>query len=411
MGENIVAELAIEPIVAFANKQELQDYTLADSLRNVALSATAGTGIQLGIGKFARFLKQQSVKYRETLVNSAVAQLQQGKRPDLEPLIRDRAMEFSGQVRSSGKGGAPSRGSRLEYDYQPLNTKVSAKGKIFFHGSTSRADTIADVDVINSQKYDDDFGFGLYLTDDINTANGAAASKYTETNGRIHQVELQDVKLLDLEQRLPDNLENDISLLLGGKINKKVLQEAFETNGRAVYDLVRDGIADGRFKNEAIIDEVNAIARGAGFDGIRYEGRKTLDVDTNKHNAMVLFDRTKLREDVQFEPDRNFLQSMTREESQNLAQSRLDRKNDLIFHQKSEDEFDRLATGDDTKFDAQAAKENIDDLDFEIKTLKDQGLLDAESLTELQELKKLETDGRKAEQIINNAKFCLKRNR
>lgn len=86
--EGAVGNALIEPLVAGLSIGQQRDYTLADSLVNVALGGVLGGGLHLGFGRISDFIAARRPETREALLRVSVAQVAEGRSVDLDPVLR-----------------------------------------------------------------------------------------------------------------------------------------------------------------------------------------------------------------------------------------------------------------------------------------------------------------------------------
>lgn len=88
MTEGVIGNAAIEPVIYGLAKRQQMDYTLADAAINIGLGGILGGGLHLGAGKISDFVASRSPQVRETALRSSVSQMAQGRRVDVEPVFR-----------------------------------------------------------------------------------------------------------------------------------------------------------------------------------------------------------------------------------------------------------------------------------------------------------------------------------
>ena len=87
--EGAVGTAALEPIVYGAARYEQDaDYTLADSMLNVAFGTVLGGGLHAVGGAIGDAVSRSRLKTKKALLQTAVAQLADGRKVDVEPLIK-----------------------------------------------------------------------------------------------------------------------------------------------------------------------------------------------------------------------------------------------------------------------------------------------------------------------------------
>lgn len=86
--EGAAGNAAIEPFVAGLSRQQQLDYTMADALLNIALGGLIGGGLHTGGGAIADFVAARRPETREAALQTAVAQAAEGRRVEVDPVIR-----------------------------------------------------------------------------------------------------------------------------------------------------------------------------------------------------------------------------------------------------------------------------------------------------------------------------------
>lgn len=86
--EGAVGAAVVEPLVYGSARFEQADYTLNDSLLNVAFGTVLGGGLHAGFGALGDALSLTSPKTRETSLRAAVSQAVQGRDINVEPIVR-----------------------------------------------------------------------------------------------------------------------------------------------------------------------------------------------------------------------------------------------------------------------------------------------------------------------------------
>ena len=87
--EGAIGAAAVEPIVYGAARLEQDaDYTLADSMLNITFGTVLGGGLHAIGGKIGDALSRAKPETREALLKSALAQMVDGRKVEVEPLIK-----------------------------------------------------------------------------------------------------------------------------------------------------------------------------------------------------------------------------------------------------------------------------------------------------------------------------------
>lgn len=87
--EGAIGAAAVEPLVYGAARYEQDDdYTLADSMLNIAFGTVLGGGLHAGAGAIGDAVSRSRLKTKKALLKTAVAQLAEGKKVEVTPLIK-----------------------------------------------------------------------------------------------------------------------------------------------------------------------------------------------------------------------------------------------------------------------------------------------------------------------------------
>jgi hypothetical protein len=86
--EGVVGNALIEPVVGGLAVQQQLDYTATDALVNIALGGFIGGGLHVGGGFVADRVRATAPEVREAALRSSVAQMADGRRVDVEPVLR-----------------------------------------------------------------------------------------------------------------------------------------------------------------------------------------------------------------------------------------------------------------------------------------------------------------------------------
>lgn len=87
--EGLVGNLALEPIVFQAAREDQADYTMADSLMNVAFGAVLGAGLHVGAGAAGDAIARFRAPTREVAFKKAVGDIVEGRPVDVAMVARN----------------------------------------------------------------------------------------------------------------------------------------------------------------------------------------------------------------------------------------------------------------------------------------------------------------------------------
>lgn len=394
VSEGAIGNVLTEPLVYEANQAQQMDYTLKDSAANVGLGAVAFPAVRFAFGSGIDLIHRMGKRAEEVTYRSAVSQFLNDQKVDIQPLIRDAALETRGEI-PAGKAIA----GMTSYEYRPVIRPEDLKERSFFAASPEPARAFSDA---KTTVIEEDFGEGIYLTDNPAVANAHSARKMADVEGSVHELDISQAKLLDLDQPLPQDFLSRLSTE-----DRKLLPE--NVTGRQLLNETLQGIRAEKLPEEAL-PAIHQMIKDAGYDGLRYEGGKFAGVENPPHNVVMLFDGTKAQEKSAFRPDSSAVPAATRAEAQALAEQKASFRNDALFDETAHRELHETFTSPELEqklTDIEARETETLEL---MATLESQGLLTPE---ESKLLEKLKTAAQEAEQDAQAFKFaaaCLQRN-
>jgi len=206
--------------------------------------------------------------------------------------IADSDEKFA-KAQAAEKAKAEEAKKPKEYEYKPMDVSESTKGKTFYHGTKADMKSLADADVYGKSSVQNLYGEGLYLTDSPAVAESYAKNKGKGKPGSVLSAKLQDLKLIDLEKPLPDDVWSVFVRQLETYSDNAI--DFKGKPGKAVFDELKEGMQDAGIYDSEAIDIYGSISDGLsqlGYDGFRYEGgNRVKGAVTGKHNALVLFEQ------------------------------------------------------------------------------------------------------------------------
>lgn len=393
--ENAVTNAAQETAAVSMAHREGQEYTFADAMKNVALTTVAGVGVHMGgryvIGKAAGFMRGLGERAEDTGMRSAFAQTAMDRSVDVDPIIRDHVIESSGRTTGTNRFLGAARA------YTPIERFEDLHGRQLYHGSPEARGSFADSTKV---VIEDDFGTGIYLTDNHDVANGYAARKGSDVDGKVFEMSAkEDLNLINLEK--PLDPEGPAAEAL-----RPVLEESFgkrgaelmlqDHTGKQILEGIRSNIEAGRLP-EDMFDTVSARLHEAGFDGYRHEGGQFMGVDGQRHNVVMLFDHPehpgvdKLQEHGAVPADRDVIPEMTQEEHRQLAERLNSHKSDAMYDPVDEQALDEHLANPHQDPDLPQLEAELKETMDELKDLREQGFAveDEKVAEQVAEIKKV----------------------
>ncbi len=388
--EGTLGNIATQPLEAYNSKQEQRDYNVQDALVG-AIGTAAGFSalhgaVKIGSNGLNRFLGRVSPKHAEAIQNAALVQSLEGKRIATDPVIGETLSDTNYPKQSFHK-----------LDSAAINeTRFYSPKEIVTNDINSKSSVISD-----------DYGGGIYLTDDPQIANGAAARKLSENDGSIISGKVQDANLIDLDNKTMDAkfVEAARSSLEGSDV--KIDPE--KMSGKQFFEEIHNAIEDRKLPT-SFLDDLKENLKSQGVDGYRLTVDKLADQPHTPHNAVVLFEDKKFSNDGNLLPDKESVPRLSQAEAQNHFE-----KNNSIeasIHHDSENfsQFQNIKDNPPEPMAAPEFKKQVDSLHEDIKSQIDQlgDSPEAKNLVKLQEnLKENATRSDLVGTLLKAAKDCL----
>ena len=155
--EGAIGAAAVEPLVYGAARYEQDDdYTLADSMLNIAFGTVLGGGLHAGVGAIGDAVSRSRLKTKKALLKTAVAQLAEGKKVEVTPLIKADPQLRNDPAFRGANVVDESIGETPELDMRPKGNKKPDVLKPLTADRKSRPQTIREfVRSIGGVKRDD----------------------------------------------------------------------------------------------------------------------------------------------------------------------------------------------------------------------------------------------------------------
>lgn len=176
---------------------------------------------------------------------------------------------------------------KTPYEYTPVDVynKTTAGIKVY-HGSKKGLGKLSDADVLGTSNVKNLFGDGLYVTDSLEMAK----SYNKKGQGTVLGARLNALKLVDLEQRLPDHAWEVFKKQMSEFMDDKEISALRDKKGTDVYRAMKESFTDAGLYESDVVDiyqNFNAALSAAGIDGFRHEGGIK---GGQKHNVFILLE-------------------------------------------------------------------------------------------------------------------------
>ncbi len=405
-----------EALVYKQNRRELQNYDLTDSAENIGVGVLASVGLTYGAGKISKFL-ERSPKTADMVKKSAVGQLMQDKKVDVMPLVKDNLSETMPKKKLLQNMEVPTNFRNLpEAELRKLNgffDQWRAEEKPYYHGSPKN---MGDFKTIQKSVIESDFGKGVYLTDSPQVANGFAASKVSDIDGKVFELRIKDANLIDLDAKADAHLTGVVSPYLDEALGGKAAKELLETgNGASVMEALREAVDNGLLPEDTF-DTINKLLKENGFDGTSRTGGKFMGEEGDPHNIVHLFDPEgtgaaleKVSETGQFAPNRDVIPQPTRDQALKLAEERKAPQSDFFFDEQAYKAFNEAMNETPKTLDVPALKLKEAEVLENVRSLKEQGLITEDMAAELESIQQAAKDFETTDQIAKLAMYCIGR--
>lgn len=405
-GEGVIGNIASEAIVARAAVQEGRDYGLDDIFYNTVGGALLVPGAVLGFqkaaqglrytGKFAinrsaAFLNRIDPKYSELLQSTSLGRLMQDKLPRADVFHQHAVVEL--------KGDMPSWAGRdAQYNFTRLLPE-DFKGRRVYAASYERGGALGG----QTESLDAFLGSGVYATDNPIVANGAAARSIKETTGAVIELEATDsLNLINLNEKVPENLA---SVFQGHGVTKADLKNK---SAMEIMEMIQDRVQSNDLPPR-FIEDLNEQLKAQGFDGYHSDGSRIEGEAMDPHNSIVVFNKEKLKEIREIEPEADKIGKLPPEKVNELHAESQSEISQLIDDnpQKTIDDFNALMSQEPPNLalkDLEAAELDLFD---NVMDLDKQGLLTESQKAVFEEVRLAQKDAEQMATMMKSAAACV----
>jgi hypothetical protein len=427
--EGVAGAAIPEAISGYAAVQEHQDYGLGDYFKNVATAGAGFAGLSTagkylfapafkrGFGKAAEFLSRNPEAERVSH-EAAVGQLMLDRQVDVEPISRQMVQETSAPA---PRPGLP------EYHFSPIENSDQVRERQLYHGSEKSMGSLIDAP---KNPIEENFGRGVYLTDNPLVANGHASGTFTNADGKIFQVSVDhpELNLIHLDKRLEQGPARNVveSYLEEQKTRPEdhavAVRETTQSSPLAGSATMKDAlehiqsqIQAGRLPADAL-DQIGARLKGAGFDGYVYQGGSYLEGKGAPHNIVMLLDPQGTgdagglaQERGQFAPEPAAVSRPTPTQADEVAKAQAAPENGVNYDAAAAQEFEQKLREPAKEMELPDLKEHDTVAMDALRKLKEEGGLSPQELKEFERLSELEAAAKEEETTIKAGMFCLGR--
>lgn len=404
-GEGVIGNIGSEMLVARAAIQEGREYNLDDAFYNTVGGAVLVPGViwgaqkavhglrytgRVALNRSAEYLGRIDPKYSEMLQASSLARLLQDKKP-VPGIFHEHAVaELQGEM--------PKWAPRQPYEFGKLAPE-SMPGKAVFAASYERG----GLGEIKTESFDHFLGDAVYMTDDPRVANGAAGRGFKEGNGRVLELSpTEPLNLVDLNQKVPEDLKDLFRELGVSKVDIEKL---------SVTDLMLRFQDDIQSNERApdFMESVNEQLKAKGYDGYISDGSNAEGVNRSPHNSMIVFNKEKLSEVREIDPDIQAVGKLAPERLQALEQEAQSEVSQLV-HDNPEQLLRDWANSPNEPIKPPELRDLEADelvLNEQIAELQKQDLLDANEIKVVEQVKAAQQDAEVMTTMLKYAASCV----
>lgn len=378
VGENLAANLAMEPVIYAANRMDNNPYTAKDAFENAVIPAIAFPLIGFGGKKLLRAAGLMDPVQTSAIHSASIGRMAEGKDPSIggELLAKSLVRE------TSGTGFKP-------YEYKSVDIS-NVSDRPYYSGTVD-----GEKGLIGEYLGKDT----VYLSDNANVANGSAARAGARAPGDVVEMDLSNVKLADLNSPNQEIMD----------LVKGITGDKFDSPNNLIERLTT--MADAG--NEEAYSKFQSGIKAMGYDGVSYKLDKFLDQEHPPHNVAAIFNPDKLTEKSKSRANPEFVPRLSKEEIKAFAEKRLNEDlTDEAFVQDPDGIKQVMAVADAPKIQDEklaemksTTKEYVDQL-AEVEKL---GTLDADELRQVEEVRRLVARQEKVPLATAQALACIRR--
>lgn len=376
IGENVAANMALEPIVFAANRMDKTPYTVGDAFANSIAPAVAFPVIGYAGKRLLRAAGLMDPAIGGALHDASISRMAQG----LDPKTGAQLLTKQLVRETTGTDFKP-------YAFKQLDP-VTPNDRPFYGARVSTGENAVIGEFV---------GDALYVSDNANVANGSAARLGHSAPGKVMEYDLTGAKIVDLNGEVPDEVLALGRELLGTNIK----------NGNQLINALSTMVED----NKTFQDFQDGV-KAMGYDGVAYKLEKYLDEDHPPHNVVAIFNKEKFQSKAELDANPEVVPRLSKEEIRSFAQKQIDEDmRDDAFIQDPDGIEEVLAYAEKETI----LTEKVTQIKTEAKELLDDVLemekgdyLEGDELKELEQLKKLAAKQEKIPLATAQALACIR---
>ncbi len=295
------------------------------------------------------------------------------------------------------------------YNYLPMDTTKAHETRLFT-ASEKSVQSLEEGPAIVGEFYGSD---ALYVTDSEGVATGAASRMSNAHKGTVFEVRAKEpLNIIDLDKPLEGPaLEVVKPYLDSAAIDTTKLDEPL--TGKQVMEIIRDAIDRDEKLDESLLKQIHEELKAQGYDGFKHDGSSLMGMEHSKHNALVIFNKDKVEMVRRSDPGDAPLRKNFEEKAVAKTIADANKEDPILREPKVIEAHEKVMKGEDYTVE-DAMKEvdsDIKDLkrasDREAKATDGETFLHPDDKAGIEELKRLETEGKGMITIYNMVKDCL----
>lgn len=373
-------------------------YDPVQGMQNIAVStffgSIVGVGIKEGSFRLGRFLKGTSPEADLGVIRGERGQAEAGLKVDSTPVLEQMVRETD--VRAED---FPGKGS---YSYEKL-TPESARGKKFYISS----DRVDDFNLDSMRNVGEQHGIGVQLTDNHLVANAASNRSMADAKGAVWEVEMDELRFLDLDEGVPIQARNLFEKALKGVVSD-VDEAIAKRPARELLEALWNAADEGDVSPK-VIQDLQAELKVHGYNAFLSDGAKVGGVDHVRHNVITVFDKETLRPVGVKGADPEIKVDVPADKIREMESQYNDPRRQAHVDGEALDRLERESVDADAQAKLQA-EEIADDESFfaEFDSMREQGLLEDGIAKEVDSLREFETRAKLEDTMLKAVLGCVR---
>lgn len=289
IAENVAGSVLLEPGYAYLQDELKREYTVMDSITNIAVGSTAFTGAKLAAKSVWKYGKGTYVSVSNKLkgaeLNDNVARIKEGIAPT-DVRTRQALDELNTPYTKNVDFDADT--SAYTHTYWSPQTKMYAAYDVNYDKSTPFG-----------HYFGDDF---LYVSSDPNRAHQLTSDKFNDNATVVRKYDLTEMNILDADEGFEtamDRLGQSGALdRMKGKLDKIEAEINNSKNFDEFLTKIREGIDEGKYTDDDLHNILRSLEE-SGFDGVKM----SMDGAGNPHHGVFIFPEARKKAKIEADFD------------------------------------------------------------------------------------------------------------